>query len=160
MSFAAQYAAALARAPLVMTAVFVPVTFMSGPVGVFYRQFSITMAVAIVLSGVMALTLTPVLCGMLLKRPDPTHGSRGPLGFLLARFNTFFEKVTDAYTALLRRIVHRWVLTLIVLAGAVVAIQVIGSRLPVGFIPAEDQGMIYAIIQTPPGSTLSRRRPS
>ncbi len=141
---------------LVMTAVFVPVTFMSGPVGVFYRQFSITMAVAIVLSGVMALTLTPVLCGMLLKRPDHARGSKGPLGFLLAKFNTFFEKVTDAYTALLRRIVHRWVLTLIVLAGAVVAIQVIGSRLPVGFIPAEDQGMIYAIIQTPPGSTLER----
>jgi HAE1 family hydrophobic/amphiphilic exporter-1 len=141
---------------LVMTAVFVPVTFMSGPVGVFYRQFSITMAVAIVLSGVMALTLTPVLCGMLLKRPNHGHGRRGPIRWMLDGFNAWFERVTGAYVGLLKRIVNRWVLTLVTLIVAVVAVQVIGSRLPAGFIPAEDQGMIYAIIQTPPGSTLER----
>jgi HAE1 family hydrophobic/amphiphilic exporter-1 len=141
---------------LVMTAVFVPVTFMSGPVGVFYWQFSITMAVAIVLSGVMALTLTPVLCGMLLKRPDHGHGRRGPIRWVLDGFNAWFERVTGAYVGLLKRIVNRWVLTLVTLIVAVVAVQVIGSRLPAGFIPAEDQGMIYAIIQTPPGSTLER----
>ena len=141
---------------LVMTAVFVPVTFMSGPVGVFYRQFSITMAVAIVLSGVMALTLTPVLCAMILKKPDQGHAPRGPIGWLLGKFNRFFDRVTDAYAALLRRIVHRWLLTLVILGVAVLAIVMIGRNLPVGFIPAEDQGMIYAIIQTPPGSTLER----
>lgn len=141
---------------LVMTAVFVPVTFMSGPVGVFYRQFSITMAVAIVLSGVMALTLTPVLCAMILKKPEHGHAHRGPIGWVLNIFNRYFDKATNSYVGLLRRITNRWVLTFVVLGISMVAIQQIGERLPAGFIPAEDQGMIYAIIQTPPGSTLER----
>ncbi len=140
---------------LVMTAVFVPVTFMTGPVGVFYRQFSITMAVAIILSGVMALTLTPVLCAMILKKVDH-HGPRGPLGWFLNLFNRAFEKVTDWYGNLLRLIVQRWVVTLGILAGAGAGIYYLNQQLPAGFIPAEDQGMIYAIIQTPPGSTLER----
>jgi HAE1 family hydrophobic/amphiphilic exporter-1 len=143
---------------LVMTAVFVPVTFMPGPVGVFYRQFSITMAVAIVLSGVMALTLAPVLCAMLLKAPDhgQTHKRRGPVAWLLGIFNRWFDKVTDLYESLLKRIVHRWILTFIILAASGAAVYFINLELPSGFIPAEDQGMIYAILQTPPGSTLER----
>jgi len=142
---------------LVMTAVFVPVTFMTGPVGMFYRQFSITMAAAIVLSGVMALTLAPVLCAMMLRANNPKPVRRkGPIARLLGVFNRFFDKLTDAYVALLRRITHRWGLTLIVLGLSVVAIVFINRELPTGFIPAEDQGMIYAIIQTPPGSTLER----
>ena len=68
-----------------MTAVFIPVTFMTGPVGVFYRQFGITMAMSIVLSGVVALTLTPVLCAMILK-PHGQVKKRGPLAMLLASF--------------------------------------------------------------------------
>ena len=141
---------------LVMTAVFVPVTFMSGPVGVFYREFSITMAVSIVLSGVMALTLTPVLCGMILKKPDAHHASKGPIGWLLARFNRFFDQFTNSYTGLLKRIVNRRFVTLLIIALSMVAIHQVGERIPAGFIPAEDQGMIYAILQTPPGSTLER----
>jgi HAE1 family hydrophobic/amphiphilic exporter-1 len=143
---------------LVMTAVFVPVTFMPGPVGVFYRQFSITMAVAIVLSGVMALTLAPVLCAMLLKKPDHGQGKnwRGPIALLLDLFNRVFERITDMYEALLKRIVHRWFLTIILLVAAGAATYFINKELPAGFIPAEDQGMIYAILQTPPGSTLER----
>ena len=141
---------------LVMTAVFVPVTFMSGPVGVFYREFSITMAVSIVLSGVMALTLTPVLCGMILKKPDAHHAPKGPIGWLLARFNRFFDRFTNSYTGFLKRIVNRRFVTLLIIALSMVAIQQVGDRIPAGFIPAEDQGMIYAILQTPPGSTLER----
>ena len=141
---------------LVMTAVFVPVTFMSGPVGVFYREFSITMAVSIVLSGVMALTLTPVLCGMILKKPDAHHAPKGPIGWLLVRFNRFFDQFTHSYTGFLKRIVNRGFVTLLMIALSMVAIQQVGDRIPAGFIPAEDQGMIYAIIQTPPGSTLER----
>jgi HAE1 family hydrophobic/amphiphilic exporter-1 len=141
---------------LVMTAVFVPVTFMTGPVGVFYRQFSITMAVAIILSGVMALTLTPVLCAMILRRTDPHHMPRGPIAWLLGIFNKAFDRVTGVYAGLLRRIVHRWALTFAALALAGAAICHINQELPAGFIPAEDQGMIYAILQTPPGSTLER----
>ncbi len=141
---------------LVMTAVFVPVTFMTGPVGVFYRQFSITMAVAIVLSGVMALTLAPVLCAMVLKKPDHQHGPRGPVGWLIGLFNRGFDRVTHWYAGMLRRITHRWLLTLLVLGLSGAAIFFISKQLPTGFIPAEDQGMIYAILQTPPGSTLER----
>ncbi len=141
---------------LVMTAVFVPVTFMTGPVGVFYRQFSITMAVAIVLSGVMALTLTPVLCAMILRKTDHHHGPRGPIAWLLGIFNRVFDKITGVYAGMLRRIAHRWVFTLLVLGLAGAAIYQINQKLPAGFIPAEDQGMIYAILQTPPGSTLER----
>ncbi|HEY1083920.1 MAG TPA: efflux RND transporter permease subunit [Prosthecobacter sp.] len=142
---------------LVMTAVFVPVTFMPGPVGVFYRQFSITMAVAIVLSGVMALTLAPVLCAMILKKPDHGHHKRrGPIALLLDLFNRVFDRITDMYESLLKRIAHRWLLTLVVLAASGAAVYFINQELPSGFIPAEDQGMIYAILQTPPGSTLER----
>jgi len=141
---------------LVMTAVFVPVTFMTGPVGVFYRQFSITMAVAIVLSGVMALTLTPVLCAMILRKADHHHAPRGPIAWLLGIFNRIFDRVTGIYAGFLRHIVHRWAFTLIVLGLAGAAIYQINQKLPAGFIPAEDQGMIYAILQTPPGSTLER----
>ncbi len=141
---------------LVMTAVFVPVTFMSGPVGVFYREFSITMAVSIVLSGVMALSLTPVLCAMMLRKPDPDHHPRGPIGWLLGKFNRLFGAITDAYARLLGRIAQRRLLTVVILIAALIGIQQIGQRLPAGFIPTEDQGMIYAILQTPPGTTLER----
>jgi HAE1 family hydrophobic/amphiphilic exporter-1 len=141
---------------LVMTAVFVPVTFMTGPVGIFYRQFSVTMAVAIILSGLVALTLTPVLCAMILRRPSAHGESLGPLGQALAAFSTAFDRLTERYVALLRHLVPRRGLTLGVLALCGGAIGFLGSQLPSGFIPNEDQGMIYAIIQTPPGSTLER----
>jgi hydrophobic/amphiphilic exporter-1 (mainly G- bacteria), HAE1 family len=139
---------------LVMTAVFVPVTFMTGPVGTFYRQFGITMATSIVLSGVVALTLTPVLCAMIL-RPHTGHAQkRGPLAILLHLFDRGVEKVTGGYAGLLQRIVTRRTLTMSVIMGFGVAIYLVNTQLPSGFIPLEDQGMIYGIIQTPPGSTL------
>ncbi len=138
---------------MVMTAVFIPVTFMTGPVGVFYRQFGLTMAMAIVLSGVVALTLTPVLCAMLLK-PHTTHKKRGPLAMLLHFFDRGVEKVTGGYAGILRRIVTRRSLTMFVIMGFSYGIFVVNTQLSTGFIPLEDQGMIYGIIQTPPGSTL------
>jgi HAE1 family hydrophobic/amphiphilic exporter-1 len=139
---------------MVMTAVFIPVTFMTGPVGVFYRQFGLTMAMSIVLSGVVALTLTPVLCAMLLK-PHTTHvGWRGPLAILLHLFDRAVEKVTGGYAAVLRRIVTRRALTMIIIMGFGYGIVLVNTQLSSGFIPLEDQGMIYGIIQTPPGSTL------
>lgn len=140
----------------VMAAVFIPVAFMSGPVGIFYRQFAITMATAIVLSGVVALTLTPVLCAMLLKN---THGKpkrKTPINMFIGAFNRGFEKLTGRYSNLMERIVSRRLITFILLGGFCFGIFGIGKTLPAGFIPSEDQGMIYAIIQTPPGSTLER----
>jgi HAE1 family hydrophobic/amphiphilic exporter-1 len=138
---------------LVMTAVFVPVTFLTGPVGTFYRQFGITMATAIVISGVVALTLTPVLCAIILK-PHNGEKKRGPLGALLHLFDRGVEKVTGGYVVLLRPIVAQRLLTLLVVTGFGVGIYAVNTQLPSGFIPVEDQGMIYGIIQTPPGSTL------
>lgn len=141
---------------LMMTAVFVPVAFMTGPVGVFYRQFSLTMAASIVLSGVVALTLTPVLCAMILKN---THGQprrRTPINVLLDAFNRLFDRGTGVYMGLLRRIVNRRVVTFGVLLAFMAGTAAVNEVLPAGFVPTEDQGMIYAIVQTPPGTTLER----
>lgn len=141
---------------LVMTAVFIPVAFMSGPVGIFYRQFSITMATAIIISGIVALTLTPVLCAILLR---DTHGKRRNKTFLnkgLDKFNHAFERLTGKYVGLLKLIVNRRTVSFGLLIAFCLAIWATSITLPSGFIPAEDQGMIYAIIQTPPGATLER----
>ncbi len=141
---------------LVMTAVFVPVAFMTGPVGVLYRQFSITMAASIVLSGVVALTLTPVLCAIILKN---THGQpkrKTPVNMFIDWFNKKFEKVTGKYIGLLKHIVNRRVITYGMLIAFGFGIVGINKILPAGFIPGEDQGQLYAIIQTSPGTTLER----
>jgi HAE1 family hydrophobic/amphiphilic exporter-1 len=141
---------------ILMTAVFVPVAFMSGPVGIFYRQFSITMATAIVISGIVALTLTPVLCAMILKNTHGQPRKKTPINRFIDWFNRGFEKLTGRYTNVLEKVVDRRVFTFGVLIVFALGIFGISSKLPSGFIPAEDQGMLYAIIQTPPGSTLER----
>ncbi|MFL5765179.1 MAG: efflux RND transporter permease subunit [Bacteroidia bacterium] len=141
---------------LVMAAVFIPVAFMSGPVGIFYRQFSITMATSIVLSGVVALTLTPALCAAMLKN---THGQAKKQTWLsrfLDGFNSRFNRMNDRYKNFLKRIVNRRMVTGMVLVGFCIGIWALNSSVPSGFIPNEDQGVFYAIIQTPPGSTLER----
>ena len=180
---------------LVMTAVFVPVTFVPGPVGQFYRQFGITMATSIILSGLVALTLTPVLCAMILRphTHTDTHANHvkkprglgvtllfavggllvlgvvtylayllwGPLGFLFILlpfvqryFDRAVQMVTSGYAAILGRIVTRRTLTLAVVGSFAAGIVVVNGQLKTGFIPGEDQGIIYAVLQTPPGSTL------
>jgi HAE1 family hydrophobic/amphiphilic exporter-1 len=140
---------------LVMTAVFIPVTFIPGPVGVFYRQFGLTMATSIVLSGVVALTLTPVLCAMILKPIDPKKKkSFNPLAIFLRLVDRGIVKVTGGYGWVLRGLVTRRLLTIVIVVGFCVGIFVVNTVLPSGFIPLEDQGIIYGIIQTPPGSTL------
>jgi HAE1 family hydrophobic/amphiphilic exporter-1 len=140
----------------VMTAVFVPLAFMTGPVGTFYRQFSITMATAIILSGVVALTLTPVLCAMILKNNHGKERKKNLLTRGLDSFDRGFEKVTGSYAGLLKKIVNRksltWGILLLFCAGIFIQNQFLAG----GFIPSEDQGTIYAIIQTPPGATLER----
>lgn len=141
---------------LLMTAVFIPVAFMTGPVGVFYRQFSITMASSIVLSGLVALTLTPVLCAMILKNTHGKPRKKHLLNRFLDSFNRGFEKITDKYVLLLKLIAHRRLVTGILWLTFGLGIYVVSTSLPSGFIPSEDQGMLYAIVQTPPGSTLER----
>lgn len=141
---------------LVMVSVFIPISFMTGPVGVFYRQFSITMAGAIILSAIVALTLTPVLCAMLLKNHHGEHRKKSIMDRFIDWFNRGFEKLTGKYIRVLNAIVMRRVLTFGILAAFCAGIYFTSEVLPAGFIPSEDQGTIYAIIQTPPGSTLER----
>lgn len=142
---------------LVMSAVFVPVAFMEGPVGIFYRQFSITLAIAIVISGINAVTLTPALCALILKAPH--HGTAGK-GNLLQRF---FGKFNAGYDRMLGR--YRSLMVLIAgkrlaIAGILIFFFIltwgVNAVLPTGFIPAEDQGMIYVNVTTPAGATLER----
>ncbi|MBD2723146.1 efflux RND transporter permease subunit [Hymenobacter armeniacus] len=141
---------------IMMTAVFIPVSFMSGPVGIFYRQFSITMATAIVISGLVALTLTPVLCAMILKNHHGQPKKQTPLQRFFDWFNRGFEKLTNAYVGLLQRIVANRIVTFVMLVAFGLGIWAISAGLPAGFIPSEDQGLIYAIVQTPPGTTLEQ----
>ncbi|MBD1396441.1 efflux RND transporter permease subunit [Pontibacter sp. JH31] len=140
----------------VMVSVFLPISFMSGPVGTFYRQFSITMASSIVISALVALTLTPVLCAMLLKNQHGAEKKKNLLTRALDRFNRGFEKLTGQYVGLLKSIVSRKWLTFGILLAFGAGIFYENQILPSGFIPNEDQGTIYAIIQTPPGSTLEK----
>jgi HAE1 family hydrophobic/amphiphilic exporter-1 len=140
----------------VMVSVFLPISFMDGPVGTFYRQFSITMASAIVISAIIALTLTPVLCAMLLKNKHGQKQKKNLLTKALDGFNSGFDNLTGKYTRLLRLIVSRRILTFGILLAFGAGIFFENEILPTGFIPSEDQGTIYAIIQTPPGSTLER----
>ncbi len=140
----------------VMASVFIPVAFMSGPVGIFYRQFSITMVSSIILSGLVALTLTPAFCAMILKNNHGQVKKRTPISMFLDRFNGIFTKGADRYRNLLTKTVTRKMVTLPILLAFCAGTFFLANKIPTGFIPAEDQGMIYAIVQTPPGSTLER----
>jgi len=140
---------------LVMAAVFIPVAFMSGPVGIFYRQFSITMSTSIIISGLVALTLTPALCAAMLKDKHVTK-NKSFFTKMLAGFNSWFERLTGRYKKLVGLIVNRRVVTFLTLAGFCAGTYFLSNDLPSGFIPNEDQGTFYAIVQTPAGSTLER----
>lgn len=141
---------------LVMAAVFIPVAFMSGPVGIFYRQFSVTMATSIILSGVIALTLTPALCAMMLKNTHGKQKRRTVVNRLLDGFNNWFNRVLGRYKNILGVIVNRRMVTLLTLVAFCLGTWKLSDLIPSGFIPNEDQGVFYAIILTPPGSTLER----
>ena len=146
---------AIVAITLVMSAVFVPVGFMSGTVGIFYQQFSLTLAVAIVLSGVNALTLSPALCAMLLK-PHVKKENPGLVDRFFKAYNKAYFRFEEKYRLGLHRFLGRkfWAYaTLILFLLATVGINQI---LPTGFIPNEDQSMIYVNVNTPPGATLER----
>lgn len=142
---------------LVMSAVFLPVSFMEGPTGIFYRQFSLTMAFSIVLSGITALTLTPALCAMFLKSSH--HGEQHQktgLQKLFGGFNRWYDGLAARYKVLIGAIANRRVITFGLLLAFSIGAGLIGTHVPSGFIPQEDQGTIYANITTPSGATLER----
>jgi hydrophobic/amphiphilic exporter-1 (mainly G- bacteria), HAE1 family len=147
---------------LVMAAVFIPVGFMQGPAGVFYRQFAFTLAIAIFISAVNALTLSPALCALFLKNPhneEEQQGHKKKKGFVGRFFNAFnagFKSMTDKYISSLRFLIrHRWVGIAGLVIVAVVSFYLV-KKTPTGFIPTEDQGFVLYAVNTPPGSSLDR----
>lgn len=141
---------------IVMAAVFIPVAFLSGPVGVFYRQFSLTLAISIVISGVNALTLTPALCAILLMPHDPDKKKTSLLERFFAGFNKWFERITSKYVNVLSKFAGRTVVTIGLLVLFCILTWGTASVLPSGFIPSEDQGMVYISVTTPQGATVER----
>ncbi|MFA7665833.1 MAG: multidrug efflux RND transporter permease subunit [Burkholderiaceae bacterium] len=134
---------------MVLCAVFVPVAFLGGIAGQLYRQFAVTVAIAVVLSGFVALTLTPVMCALLLKSAH--HESR-----LFRPFNRGFDALTRLFMAAVRgSLAHRW-LSLALFGGVIALAAVLFVRIPGSFVPAEDQGYIIAAVILPDGATLER----
>jgi HAE1 family hydrophobic/amphiphilic exporter-1 len=141
---------------IVMAAVFIPVAFLSGPVGVFYRQFSLTMAISIVISGINALTLTPALCAIMLKAHDPNKKKTSLLDRFFNRFNKWFDNITSRYIKVLVKFADRTVVTVGLLVLFCFLTWGTSKFLPSGFIPSEDQGMVYVNVTTPQGATVER----
>jgi HAE1 family hydrophobic/amphiphilic exporter-1 len=143
---------------LVMSAVFIPVAFLSGPSGIFYRQFSLTMAIAIVLSGLVALTLTPAMCAMILKNMHHKSHKNNLITRFFTGFNRWYDGLESRYQKLVSAIASRRVVTFGLLVAFCIGTGFLGKLLPTGFIPNEDQGTFYASITTPSGATLERTK--
>lgn len=142
---------------LVMSAVFIPTAFMSGPVGIFYKQFSLTMAIAIVLSGVTALTLTPALCAVFLKA-NHGHVQKGIGAKFFNGFNKWYDGLSAKYQRFISLIITRRIITFGVLIAFILGTGILGKIIPGSFIPNEDQGMFYVSVTTPAGATLERTK--
>jgi HAE1 family hydrophobic/amphiphilic exporter-1/multidrug efflux pump len=144
-----QVASAVVAIVLVLCAVFVPVAFMGGIAGELYRQFAVTVAVAVTISGVVALTLTPALCAILLKH---THGESA---FFLA-FNRNFKRLTDFYVNMVSTTIRHKIIGAIVFSGIIALAGYLIKTVPEGFVPPEDQGYVVAATILPDGATLAR----
>lgn len=145
---------ALVGIALVLSAVFLPMTFFSGSTGVIYRQFSITIVSSMVLSVIVALTLTPALCATLLKPHNHDSGRNGFFGW----FNQRYENVQARYQRGVGKIMHRSVRYLLLYGVLLIGCAVLYMRLPTGFLPTEDQGYIMVQYQLAPGATENRTR--
>jgi HAE1 family hydrophobic/amphiphilic exporter-1 len=138
---------------LILSAVFVPVALLAGLVGSMYKQFALTIAISVLLSAFNALSLTPALCGMLLKPPKPM---RGPLGAFFRGFNKVFDITTNGYVKTATILVRRSILTIAIIGVVVVGAGFFAKLIPAGFIPDEDQGIFGVNLQLPPGASLTR----
>nr|WP_288500368.1 multidrug efflux RND transporter permease subunit [uncultured Pseudomonas sp.] len=138
---------------LVLTAVFIPMAFASGSVGVIYQQFTLSMAVSILFSAFLALTLTPALCATLLRPVSADHHEKR--GFFGA-FNRGFERLTERYTGRVSRLVGRSGRMMVVFMLLFGVLAVAGQQLPSSFLPEEDQGYFMTSIQLPTGATSER----
>lgn len=149
---------------LVMAAVFIPVGFMEGPAGVFYRQFAFTLAIAILISAINALTLSPALCALFLKNPHGEEGqSNSKKGFLnrfFLAFNVAFKSMTGRYVNGLKFLIRRKWIAIGALIIITIGSFILAKKAPTGFIPTEDQGFVLYALNTPPGSSLNRTEKS
>ena len=139
---------------LVMAAVFVPVSFMGGTSGTFYREFGVTMAVSIVISALNALTLSPALCAIFLKpHSKDEHKKLSRVDRFHMAFNTQYDKINTKYQKVVEKIInHRWISSLAVILG-IVALVVTMKFTQTGLVPNEDTGTLFAMISLPPGTS-------
>ena len=156
-----QITSAIVGITLVLIAVFIPMAFFPGSTGGIYRQFSLTLAVSIAFSALLALTLTPALCATLLKPHDPTARS-GPIGERVDRFfnwfNSWFGRTTDRYQGQVGKMLSaplRWLGVFVLLVALT---GLLFTRLPGSFLPQEDQGYLITVIQAPSGATTQRTK--
>jgi hydrophobe/amphiphile efflux-1 (HAE1) family protein len=149
-----QITGALVGIGLVLSAVFVPMAFFGGSTGVIYRQFSITIVAAMALSVLVAIVLTPALCATMLKPVEAGHHheKRGFFGW----FNRTFDRTSHAYGRAVGGVVRRRIRSVVVFALVVGGLYVLFQRIPTGFLPDEDQGILFAQAQLPPGSTTEQ----
>ncbi len=138
---------------LILSAVFIPVAFIPGLTGRMYQQYALTIAISVLLSAFSALSLAPALSAMLLK---PAKKSRGILGKFYGGFNKAFEKTTNGYIGVAHHLIRHSFITILIVLGVIVGAGFLGSRLPAGFIPEEDQGIFGVNVTLPPGSSLER----
>ena len=144
-----QVSGAVIAIVLVLCAVFVPVAFLGGIAGEMYRQFAVTVAVAVVISGIVALTLTPALCAILLKS---VHGESK----FFKPFNRGFEKLTNLYTGTVNLTLHHKIIGTVVFVGIIALVAILLRSVPGSFVPAEDQGYVVTAVIMPDGATLAR----
>jgi HAE1 family hydrophobic/amphiphilic exporter-1 len=139
---------------LILSAVFIPVAFLGGLTGRMYQQFALTIAISVLLSAFNALSLSPALSAMFLK---PHHAkTTGPLGRFYSLFNKAFDVTTKGYVNWTRLLVRRAAITIVIVAAVAVGAGLFGSRLPAGFVPEEDQGIMGVNVTLPPASSLER----
>lgn len=138
---------------LILSAVFIPTAFLPGITGRLYQQFALTIAISVLLSAFNALTLSPALASIILR---PRKESHGPLAWCFKKFNAGFEKVTDGYVGVCHFLIKNWICGLLVLVVAVLGIVWIGSKVPSGFLPEEDQGYVFVGLQLPYAASLER----
>lgn len=151
-----EIAGAIVSITLVMAAVFIPITFIKGPSGVFYEQFGVTLIVAILISALNALTLSPALCAIFLKPHSEEHKKKNLLQRFFLAFNAGFKATTRKYIHSLGFLVkHKWI-TVVMLVLATVSIFWADNSTPKGLVPKEDRGVIFMNAELPPGSSLDR----
>ncbi len=154
----AEISGAIISITLVMASVFIPVSFIGGTTGVFYKEFGITMAIAIVISAINALTLSPALCAMLLK-PKNEDGTERKMSFLQrfhAGFNAVYDKLLQKYKRGVRYLVEKPIIPILAVIIGIVALAWTAMTTPSGLIPDEDTGTVYATVSTPPGTSVEK----